>query len=87
MRPIEILDGLAHVSNVFLDDVEVPVARRIGNESRGWERAKYLVGFARIQIAEVPQSRRLLVTLKRIAARETRRGRPHGASRDRPAGA
>lgn len=35
--------------------------------------------FKRIQIAEVPQSERLLASLKRIAARETRRGRPLAA--------
>lgn len=70
VRPIQILDGLPHVSEVFLDNVFVPVGHRVGAEGRGWECAKYLLGFERIQIAEVPQSRRLLTTLKRIAARE-----------------
>lgn len=70
VRPIAILDGLPHVSEVFLDDVFVPAGYRVGAEGRGWECAKYLLGFERIQIAEVPQSKRLLATLKRIAARE-----------------
>lgn len=76
VRPIAILDGLPHVSDVFLDDVEVPVENRIGGEGRGWECAKYLLGFERIQIAEVPQSKRLLATLKRVAAREMKGGQP-----------
>ncbi len=76
VRPMAILDGLPHVSDVFLDGVEVPVENCIGGEGRGWECAKYLLGFERIQIAEVPQSKRLLATLKRIAAREMKGGQP-----------
>ena len=76
VRPIAILDGLPHVSDVFLDGVEVPVEHCVGGEGRGWECAKYLLGFERIQIAEVPQSKRLLATLKRVATREMKGGRP-----------
>jgi alkylation response protein AidB-like acyl-CoA dehydrogenase len=76
VRPVALLDGLPHVSHVFLDQVEVPIEQRIGEEGQGWECAKYLLGFERIQIAEVPQSRRLLATLKRIAAREWEDGKP-----------
>jgi alkylation response protein AidB-like acyl-CoA dehydrogenase len=67
VRPIDILDGLPHVSEVFFDDVRVPVDQRIGAEGEGWACARVLLGFERIQIAEVPQSKRLLAHLKRIA--------------------
>ena len=40
VRPIAILDGLPHVSDVFLDQVEVPVEHCVGGEGRGWECAK-----------------------------------------------
>jgi alkylation response protein AidB-like acyl-CoA dehydrogenase len=67
VRPIAILDGLPHVSEVFLDGVEVPVAQRVGAEGQGWACARLLLGFERIQIAEVPQTRRLLGIARRVA--------------------
>ena len=36
VRPIVMLDGAHHVNDVFLDNVKVPVANRIGKEGEGW---------------------------------------------------
>jgi alkylation response protein AidB-like acyl-CoA dehydrogenase len=76
IRPIVTLDGLHHVNEVVLDAVRVPAADLVGEPGRGWAYSKFLLGFERFQIAEVPQSRRLLARLQRLAATVRRRGRP-----------
>jgi alkylation response protein AidB-like acyl-CoA dehydrogenase len=47
VRPIEQLDRLPGFAEVFLDDVRVPVANRLGEEGRGWEVAMSTAGFER----------------------------------------
>jgi len=76
VRPIKTLDQGADVNEVFLDDVEVPVANLVGEEDRGWTIAKYLLGHERTNIAGIGMCKRLLSRLKALAAGETRRGRP-----------
>lgn len=75
VRPIVMADGQHYVNDVFLDDVVVPVANRVGDEGQGWTCAKYLLGHERAAIAGVGASRRELATLRRIAAQERRDGR------------
>ena len=53
VRPIITIDGAHHTNEVFLDDVRVPVANRIGAENRGWDYAKFLLGNERTGIARV----------------------------------
>ena len=60
IRPIELLDHRPHVSEVHFQDVEVPVDQRIGEEGQGWRCSAVVLGHERLQIAEVPQSQRLL---------------------------
>jgi alkylation response protein AidB-like acyl-CoA dehydrogenase len=43
VRPILTLAGDHEVNEVFLDDVLVPVADRVGDEGQGWEIAKFLL--------------------------------------------
>jgi alkylation response protein AidB-like acyl-CoA dehydrogenase len=76
VRSIKTLDQGADVNEVFLDDVEVPVANLVGEENRGWSIAKYLLGHERTNIAGIGMCKRLLRRVKEIAAQETRRGRP-----------
>ena len=70
VRPIVMLDGAHHVNDVFLDNVRVPVANRIGKEGEGWTCAKFLLANERLGIAEVPASKRGVRTLRDIARSE-----------------
>jgi alkylation response protein AidB-like acyl-CoA dehydrogenase len=47
VRPVEQLDGEAGFADVFLDDVRVPVANRLGEEGKGWSVAMATAGFER----------------------------------------
>jgi Acyl-CoA dehydrogenases len=76
VRPIRTLDQGADVNEVFLDDVEVPVANLVGEENRGWTIAKYLLGHERTNIAGIGMCKRLLRRAKEIAARQLRHGHP-----------
>ena len=76
VRPIITLDEDREVNEVFLDNVRVPVENRIGEEGRGWTYAKYLLGHERTGIAAVGRSKRELGFLKRLAADQTKNGRP-----------
>ena len=53
VRPIISIDGYHEFNHLFLDDVRVPVANRIGDENRGWDYAKYLLGHERTGVARV----------------------------------
>jgi len=68
VRPIIMLDGEHEVNEVWFENVEVPVANRIGEENQGWTYAKYLLGHERTNIAEVGRSKRKLKRLKQIAS-------------------
>jgi alkylation response protein AidB-like acyl-CoA dehydrogenase len=76
VRPIVMLDGGHEVNEVWLEDVEVPLANLVGRENEGWTYAKFLLGHERTNIAGVGALKRDLVRLKRIASEEIRRGRP-----------
>lgn len=43
VRPIKTLDEQAHVNEVFLDDVRVPVSQLVGEEGKGWSYGKVLL--------------------------------------------
>ena len=67
IRPIVTIDGRHEVNEVFLDDVRVPVANRIGEENQGWTYAKYLLTNERIGIARIGMTKRLIQRAKHIA--------------------
>ena len=48
VRPIESIDGLTHLTELFLDDVEIPVENLIGGEGEGWSITKHALGIERI---------------------------------------
>jgi len=60
IRPIITIDGRHEVNEVFLDDVRVPVADRVGEENQGWTYAKYLLSNERTGIARIGMTRRIL---------------------------
>ena len=47
VRPIISISGEHEVNQVFLENVRVPVANRVGPEDEGWTVAKYLLEFER----------------------------------------
>jgi alkylation response protein AidB-like acyl-CoA dehydrogenase len=76
VRPIITLDGEHEVNEVFFTDVRVPVENLVGEENAGWTCAKYLLTYERTNIAGVGFSVAALARLKRVAARQTRNGKP-----------
>jgi pimeloyl-CoA dehydrogenase large subunit len=70
VRPIVTMDGSAEVNEVFFDEVKVPVANRVGEENKGWDYAKYLLGHERTGIARVGVSKERIRRLKELAALE-----------------
>jgi alkylation response protein AidB-like acyl-CoA dehydrogenase len=76
VRPIITLDGEHEVNEVFFTDVRVPIENLVGEEHRGWTCAKYLLTYERTNIAGVGFSVAGLARLKRIAASQTRKGKP-----------
>jgi alkylation response protein AidB-like acyl-CoA dehydrogenase len=76
VRPIRTLDHGADVNEVFLDEVEVPVDNRVGEENKGWAIAKYLLGHERTTIAGIGMCKRLMRRVKEMARTSMKRGRP-----------
>jgi hypothetical protein len=76
VRPIETIDGIHHLNEVFFDAVRVPVENRIGEEGKGWTYAKSLLVHERLSIAEVAESKRNLEDLREYARAEVNGGRP-----------
>jgi alkylation response protein AidB-like acyl-CoA dehydrogenase len=68
VRPIVTLDGRHEVNEVFLDEVRVPVALRVGAENAGWDITKYLLGHERTGIARIGMTKRLIARAKALAA-------------------
>jgi alkylation response protein AidB-like acyl-CoA dehydrogenase len=68
VRPIPTIDGRHEVNEVFLDDVRVPLACRVGAENQGWEITKFLLGNERTGIARIGMSKELLRRAKALAA-------------------
>jgi alkylation response protein AidB-like acyl-CoA dehydrogenase len=76
LRPIELIDGGFEVNEVFFEDVRVPAENLIGEENRGWDYAKFLLGNERVGIARVGATKRLLAQAKEHARQITADGRP-----------
>ncbi len=66
-RPIYTLDGGKDVNEVFFDNVKVPVENLVGEEGRGWDCAKYLLGNERTGIARVGLSKMRVARIKELA--------------------
>ncbi|MCO1653816.1 acyl-CoA dehydrogenase family protein [Pseudonocardia humida] len=76
LRPIELIDGGFEVNEVFFEDVRVPAEYLIGEENRGWDYAKFLLGNERAGIARVGATKRLLADAKQLATEVRADGRP-----------
>ncbi|NEK84995.1 acyl-CoA dehydrogenase [Blastococcus saxobsidens] len=76
LRPIELIDGGFEVNEVFFEDVRVPAENLIGEENRGWDYAKFLLGNERVGIARIGSTKRMLAQAKEHAREITVDGRP-----------
>lgn len=76
VRPIHTLDGNHIVNEVFLENVKVPVENLVGEENKGWDYAKYLLGNERTGIAGIGMVKADLALLHQIALTERRGGKP-----------
>jgi hypothetical protein len=76
LRPIQLIDGGHEVNEVFFEDVRVPAENLVGEENRGWDYAKFLLGNERVGIARIGYTKRLLAQAKEHAAAITSGGRP-----------
>ena len=76
VRPVITMDGNRHVNEVFFEDVKVPVTNLIGEENKGWEYAKYLLGNERIGIARVGLTKARIALAKLLAAGVQVDGKP-----------
>jgi len=70
VRPIQTIDGSREVNEVFFDDVKVPVENLVGEENKGWDYAKFLLGNERFGIARVGLSKERIRRLKELASIE-----------------
>lgn len=69
VRPIETIDGERDANEVFFDDVRVPIENVVGEEGKGWEVAKQLLGSERSGIARIGLSKERLQQLRTLEAR------------------
>ncbi len=76
IRPIVSIDGAHHLNEVFFDDVKVPVNMRVGEENRGWDVAKFLLGNERTGIARLGKSRERIAAAKAMARQVKAAGKP-----------
>ena len=76
VRPIQTIDGGHEVNEVFFDDVEVPYENLIGEENKGWDYAKFLLGNERTGIARVGVSKERLRRIRDLASKVESGGRP-----------
>lgn len=77
VRPIQLINGdYDEVNEVFFDNVRVPVANLIGQENKGWDYAKFLLGNERVNDAAVGISKERIQRAKELAAHSWVGGEP-----------
>lgn len=76
VRQIPQINGEAHLCEIFLDNVEVPVDQLIGEAGMGWTYAKFLLEHERTTSSFIYWSKRELARAKDIARGERINGRP-----------
>ncbi|RXH33361.1 acyl-CoA dehydrogenase [Bradyrhizobium nanningense] len=69
VRPIQLIDGDYEVNEVFFDNVRVPAENLVGEENKGWEYAKMLLGNERFGGAWVGASKERIRRIRHLAAR------------------
>jgi pimeloyl-CoA dehydrogenase large subunit len=70
VRPIQLIDGGREVNEVWFDEVKVPAENLVGEENRGWDYAKFLLGNERMGIARIGISKQRIRRIKQLARLE-----------------
>jgi alkylation response protein AidB-like acyl-CoA dehydrogenase len=76
VRPIKNMSGAEVFAEVFFDDVRVPLENRLGREGEGWKVTVSALAHERSSIAEVTGLQRHLDSLKELARKRRKNGRP-----------
>ena len=76
VRPIVTIDGGREINEVFFTDVKVPVENLVGEENKGWDYAKFLLGNERTNIARIGMSKQRIARIRELAGKEMSGGRP-----------
>jgi alkylation response protein AidB-like acyl-CoA dehydrogenase len=76
VRPIISIDASHHLNEVFFTDVKVPVENLVGEENKGWNVAKYLLGNERTGIARLGKSKDRTRWAKEVAREVRMNGKP-----------
>jgi alkylation response protein AidB-like acyl-CoA dehydrogenase len=76
VRPIHLIDGGYEVNEVFFENVRVPADQLVGEENRGWDYAKFLLGNERTTNAGTGIIKTRIIRLKQIAAETIANGKP-----------
>jgi pimeloyl-CoA dehydrogenase large subunit len=76
VRPIQTIDGGREVNEVFFDDVRVPLENLVGQENKGWDYAKFLLGNERNGIARIGISKARIRRIRQLASLPTYGDRP-----------
>jgi hypothetical protein len=76
IRPLRTLAGEGEFSEVFLDDVKIPVANRVGDENDGWRVTNVTLRFERgtAFASEMVQLQQFIAELAQLARRPGRSG-------------
>ena len=81
VRPVVTLDGHPYTNETFLDNVKVPIKNLVGEENKGWNYAKFLLGNERAGIARVGLTKARIRLAKALAERVYVDGAPMSESR------
>ncbi len=76
VRPIISIDGGHHLNEVFFTDVVVPAENLVGEENKGWNVAKFLLGNERTGIARLGKSKERVRYALEVAREVRMNGRP-----------
>jgi pimeloyl-CoA dehydrogenase large subunit len=76
VRPIQTVDGGHEINEVFFDDVRAPLENLVGEENKGWNYAKFLLGNERNGIARVGISKQRLRRIRELASLHTYGDKP-----------
>jgi alkylation response protein AidB-like acyl-CoA dehydrogenase len=75
VRPLRTIIGVSEFNEMFLDEVRVPVANRVGDENDGWRVAMVTFAFERgtAWVSDLLQSQQIIADLAGLARKVTRR--------------
>ncbi len=76
VRPIQNMSGGSMFAEVFFNDVRVPVENRLGSEGEGWKVTVSALAHERSSIAEVTGLQRTIGSIRELAARCQKNGKP-----------